>query len=209
MGVPAGHAQAHPRDAGRARQPDGAGGGHEGPARVTARIVLFGATGYTGARTAEALVARGARPVLAGRDPARLGRLADRLGGLETVRADVTDPRSVRGLLGHGDVLVTTVGPFLRLGQAAVDAAVAAGAVYLDSTGEPPFVRRLFEQDGRPRGRHRRGADPGVRAGLRARQPRRGAGADRGGRAGAPRSTSATPWTAPRGRRSPAARWSR
>src|SRR3954469_20004432 len=116
--------------------------------RVTARIVLFGATGYTGARTAEALVARGARPVLAGRDPGRLGALAERLGGLETARADVTDPRSVRGLLGSGDVLVTTVGPFLRLGQAAVDAAVAAGAIYFDPTGEPPFVRRLFEHDG-------------------------------------------------------------
>ena len=117
--------------------------------RVSARIVLFGATGYTGARTAEALAARGAAPVLAGRDPARLAALAERLGGLETARADVTDPASVRALLGRGDVLVTTVGPFLRLGRAAVDAAVDAGAVYLDSTGEPPFVRRLFEDDGR------------------------------------------------------------
>jgi short subunit dehydrogenase-like uncharacterized protein len=116
---------------------------------VSARIVLFGATGYTGARTAEALAARGARPVLAGRDPARLAELAERLGGLETARADVTEPRSLRGLLERGDVLVTTVGPFLQLGQAAVDAAVDAGAVYLDSTGEPPFVRRLFEDDGR------------------------------------------------------------
>jgi short subunit dehydrogenase-like uncharacterized protein len=120
--------------------------------RVTARIVLFGATGYTGARTAEALVARGAHPVLAGRDPARLAELADRLGGVETARADVTDPRSVRALLGTGDVLVTTVGPFLHLGRAAVDAAVDAGAVYLDSTGEPPFVGRVFEDDG-PRAR--------------------------------------------------------
>jgi short subunit dehydrogenase-like uncharacterized protein len=115
---------------------------------VTARIVLFGATGYTGARTAEALVERGARPVLAGRDPARLAELAGRLGGVEIAKADVTDPRSVRDLLETGDVLVTTVGPFLRLGQAAVDAAVDAGAVYLDSTGEPPFVRRVFEDDG-------------------------------------------------------------
>jgi short subunit dehydrogenase-like uncharacterized protein len=115
---------------------------------VSARIVLLGATGYTGARTAEALVDRGARPVLAGRDPGRLAALADRLGGLDTARADVADPRSVRGLLGQGDVLVTTVGPFLRLGRAAVDAAVDAGAVYLDSTGEPPFVRRVFEDDG-------------------------------------------------------------
>jgi short subunit dehydrogenase-like uncharacterized protein len=115
---------------------------------VTARIVLLGATGYTGARTAEALAARGARPVLVGRDPGRLAALARRLGGLETARADVTDPGSVRALLAPGDVLVTTVGPFLRLGRAAVDAAVDAGAVYLDSTGEPPFVRRVFENDG-------------------------------------------------------------
>ncbi|TFV53808.1 saccharopine dehydrogenase NADP-binding domain-containing protein [Blastococcus sp. TF02A_35] len=116
---------------------------------MSARIVLFGATGYTGARTAEALVAAGARPVLAGRDPAKLAALADRLDGVETARADVTDPASVRALLSRGDVLVTTVGPFLQLGRAAVDAAVEVGAVYLDSTGEPPFVRRVFDEAGR------------------------------------------------------------
>ncbi|MGK5111573.1 MULTISPECIES: saccharopine dehydrogenase family protein [unclassified Geodermatophilus] len=115
---------------------------------MTARIVLFGATGYTGGRTAEALVARGARPVLAGRDPDRLAGTAERLGGLETARADAADPASVRALLGDGDVLVSTVGPFLRLGWPAVEAAVDAGAVYLDSTGEPPFLRRVFERAG-------------------------------------------------------------
>ncbi|MCV2490545.1 NAD(P)H-binding protein [Geodermatophilus sp. YIM 151500] len=119
---------------------------------MTARIVLLGATGYTGARTAEALVARGARPVLAGRDPGRLAPLAERLGGLQTAVADVTRPPTVRALIGSGDVLVTTVGPFLQLGEAAVEAAVDAGAVYLDSTGEPPFVRRVFEEFG-PRAR--------------------------------------------------------
>jgi short subunit dehydrogenase-like uncharacterized protein len=112
------------------------------------RIILLGATGYTGARTAEALAGRGARPVLAGRDPDRLGALAERLGGLDTARADVTEPASVRALLEPGDVLVSTVGPFQRLGQPAVDAAIDAGAVYLDSTGEPPFLRRVFEEAG-------------------------------------------------------------
>ena len=115
---------------------------------MSSRIVLLGATGYTGARTAEALVARGARPLLAGRDPGRLAALAERLGGLDTARADVTDPAAVRALLEPGDVLVTTVGPFLRLGEPAVAAATDAGAVYLDSTGEPPFVRRVFEEFG-------------------------------------------------------------
>lgn len=115
---------------------------------MTARIVLFGATGYTGGRTAAAMATRGLRPVLAGRDPARLAALADRLGGLETARADVTDAASVAALVGRGDVLVSTVGPFATLGEAAVTAAVDAGAIYLDSTGEPPFIRRVFEHHG-------------------------------------------------------------
>jgi hypothetical protein len=115
---------------------------------VSARIVLLGASGYTGARTAEALVARGVRPVLAGRNPVKLAPLAERLGGLETAVADVTQPGSLSSLLQRGDVLVTTVGPFLRLGEPAVEAAIDAGAVYLDSTGEPPFIRRVFQHHG-------------------------------------------------------------
>jgi short subunit dehydrogenase-like uncharacterized protein len=113
-----------------------------------AQIVLFGATGYTGGRTAEAMAARGLRPVLAGRDPARLAALAERLGGLETARADVTDEGSVAALVGRGDVLVSTVGPFAKLGGPAVAAAIGAAAVYLDSTGEPPFIRAVHEQHG-------------------------------------------------------------
>jgi short subunit dehydrogenase-like uncharacterized protein len=115
---------------------------------VTPKIVLLGATGYTGARVAEAMTRRGLRPVLAGRDPERLASLAERFGGLPTATADATDPASVRALVDTGDVLVSTVGPFQRYGDAAVSAAVDAGAVYFDSTGEPPFIRRVFEHYG-------------------------------------------------------------
>lgn len=115
---------------------------------MTGQIVLLGATGYTGARVAESLVAGGATPVLAGRSPERLAELAGRLGGARTAVADVADPASVRALVSRGDVLVSTVGPFTRFGGPAVAAAVAAGAIYLDSTGEPPFVREVFEQHG-------------------------------------------------------------
>jgi short subunit dehydrogenase-like uncharacterized protein len=48
---------------------------------MAGRIVLFGATGYTGRLTAQALVDRGARPVLAGRDSGRLEAMAAELGG--------------------------------------------------------------------------------------------------------------------------------
>jgi len=113
-----------------------------------ARIVVFGATGYTGRKTAQALVARGERPVLAGRDAERLAALAADLGGLETATADVARPESVHDLVGEGNVLVATVGPFVRYGRPAVEAAIARRAHYLDSTGEPPFIREVFERYG-------------------------------------------------------------
>jgi short subunit dehydrogenase-like uncharacterized protein len=113
------------------------------------RIVLFGATGYTGRLTAEAMLARGVRPLLAARSRERLETLASELGGgLDVAVADVADPPSVRALVEHGDVLVTTVGPFVRWGSAAAAAASVAGAHYLDSTGEPPFIREVFERYG-------------------------------------------------------------
>ena len=119
--------------------------------------MLFGATGYTGGLVADALARRGSRPLLAGRDPARLRRLADQLGGLETAVADVARPETVGALLSHGDVLVSTVGPFSRWGAPAVEAAIATGATYLDSTGEPAFIRRVFEEWG-PRAAEARAA---------------------------------------------------
>ena len=115
------------------------------------KIVLFGATGYTGRLTAKALTARGADPMLAGRDATALAKLAADLGGARTAVAEVSDPASVRALLDRGDVLVTTVGPFLKFGEPALEAALAAGAHYFDSTGEGPFIRKVFEQDARAR----------------------------------------------------------
>jgi short subunit dehydrogenase-like uncharacterized protein len=111
-------------------------------------IVLLGATGYTGRLVARSLVERGARPLLAGRSAERLGALATRLGGLPTALADVGRPESLRGLLGEQDVLVTTVGPFMARGDPALDAAIGAGATYLDSTGEAPFIYRVFREAG-------------------------------------------------------------
>lgn len=114
------------------------------------RIVVFGATGYTGELIATRLAAAGARPVLAGRSESRLSALADRLGGLEWARADAMRQNTVFDLVGPDDVLVSTVGPFSKWGIPAVRAAVAAGCTYIDTTGEPEFIRRVFEEFGGP-----------------------------------------------------------
>ena len=111
-----------------------------------ARIVLLGATGYTGRLIAERLVSGTAELVLAGRSPEALTALADDVGGgckFAAVRLD--EPRTLTELLEPGDVLVTTVGSFVKYGDVAVSAAVETGAHYLDTTGEAPFVRALFE----------------------------------------------------------------
>jgi short subunit dehydrogenase-like uncharacterized protein len=116
---------------------------------MSGRIVCFGATGYTGRLAAEALAERGERPVLAGRDRNRLDALAAELGGgCDVAVADVGEPATVRALVGAGDVMVATVGPFARWGDAAALAAIDAGAAYIDSTGEPAFIRRVFERFG-------------------------------------------------------------
>jgi short subunit dehydrogenase-like uncharacterized protein len=119
---------------------------------MAGRIVLYGATGYMGALTAQAMVASGARPVLAGRNQGRLSALAARLSqagdGTELETAVAAGPGPLRDLIGAGDVLVSTAGPFMKVGRPVVAAAVDAGAVYLDSTGEPPFIRQVFEEFG-------------------------------------------------------------
>src|SRR5258705_83632 len=100
---------------------------------MAGRIVLFGATGYTGRLVADALVQRGAAPVLAARTAAKLEEMSAALGAL-------VEP---------GDVLVTTVGPFLRFGDPGLNAAIDGQvSAYIDSTGESPFIRRVFEEFG-------------------------------------------------------------
>ena len=120
------------------------------------RIVVLGATGYTGRLTVRALVTRDRRPVLAGRSAARLELLAAELGGLDLAVADVSRPESLREVVESGDVLVSTVGPFARLGDPAALAAIGQNAHYLDSNGEPAFTRRVFERFGP------RAADAGI-----------------------------------------------
>jgi short subunit dehydrogenase-like uncharacterized protein len=115
---------------------------------MAGRIIVFGATGYTGRLVCAQLLARGQRPLLVARDRARVQALAGELGGLESAVADVAQPAALAALAEPGDVLVTTVGPFARWGGAALDAAIGAGAHYIDSTGEPAFIRRVFEREG-------------------------------------------------------------
>ncbi|WP_328344012.1 saccharopine dehydrogenase family protein [Micromonospora sp. NBC_00421] len=117
-------------------------------------IVLFGATGFTGGLTAEYLARHapaGLRWALAGRNPAKLAAVRDRLVGIDPtlaelplLTADVTDAGSLRVVAQATRVLATTVGPYVHHGEPLVAACAAAGTDYLDITGEPEFVDLMY-----------------------------------------------------------------
>ncbi|MBI5895415.1 MAG: saccharopine dehydrogenase NADP-binding domain-containing protein, partial [Desulfobacterales bacterium] len=115
---------------------------------MTPKIVMFCATCYTGYLVAEALVDRGLRPILCGRNVEKLERLSKQIGGLETAICDVNNETGLAALLSKGDILISTVGPFAKYGRTAILAAIQKGAIYLDSTGEPAFIQELFESYG-------------------------------------------------------------
>jgi len=117
-------------------------------------LVLFGATGFTGGLTAEYL-ARNAparlRWALAGRNPAKLEAVRERLAAidprLETMEllvVDAADEAALAEVAKDTRVVVTTVGPYLQLGAPLVAACAGVGTDYVDLTGEPEFVDRMW-----------------------------------------------------------------
>jgi short subunit dehydrogenase-like uncharacterized protein len=125
-------------------QVDRDGHGDKGRLKNMPDILLFGATGYTGKITARALADRGADFAVAGRNPSKLEKLAGETGAADVRVVEAGDVDALTAALGDVKVLVTCVGPFLELGDTAVEAALRAGVHYVDSAGEGPFIERLI-----------------------------------------------------------------
>ena len=121
-------------------------------------VVLFGATGFTGALTAEYLARHGGPSLrwgIAGRSRSKLDAVATRLAEIdgatptpEVITASIDDPASLEAMAESARVVATTVGPYARYGEPVVAACVAGGADYLDITGEPEFVSNIRELHG-------------------------------------------------------------
>lgn len=114
-------------------------------------VLLFGATGYTGRLTAEALARRNADFAIAGRSKDKLETIARNVQPSDVRVAEVGDVEGLTRALSDVKVLCTTVGPFSKLGMTAAEAALRAGVHYLDSTGEASFIKSLLELDDRAR----------------------------------------------------------
>ncbi len=117
-------------------------------------LVLFGATGFTGRLTAEYLARHapsGLRWALAGRNESKLEGVREHLATIDgaladltLLTADVTDDVSLKEIATRARVVITTVGPYLAYGEPLVAACAEAGTDYVDLTGEPEFVDRMY-----------------------------------------------------------------
>lgn len=107
-------------------------------------LVVYGANGATGSRFAEIAAAHGVRPILAGRNRAALERIAGPLG--LDVRVGTLDPGQLDAVCRGARVVLSCMAPYTTSGIPVVEAALRAGAHYVDCTGEPRYVKRLIDE---------------------------------------------------------------
>jgi short subunit dehydrogenase-like uncharacterized protein len=113
---------------------------------LSEQLLIYGANGYTGELVARRAVARGLRPVLAGRSAEAVGALARELG-LSHLAVGLDDPAALgRALAGRAAVL-HCAGPFSRTSRPMAEACLRAGAHYLDITGEIAVFEALHRRD--------------------------------------------------------------
>jgi short subunit dehydrogenase-like uncharacterized protein len=108
--------------------------------------MIYGANGYTGELIAREAVARGMRPILAGRSKAKIERLARELK-LEYRVFDLDSATDIAAQLKGIQVVLLTAGPFSATSQPMVQACIRAGAHYLDITGEIDVFEQVARRD--------------------------------------------------------------
>jgi short subunit dehydrogenase-like uncharacterized protein len=105
------------------------------PLVQTPSLLVYGATGYTGRLIAEEAARAGLHFAVAGRDPVKVAVLASRLGVPGRVFS-LDDPATVRDELRGVRVLLNVAGPFSLTAERLIDASIAEGVNYLDTTAE-------------------------------------------------------------------------
>jgi short subunit dehydrogenase-like uncharacterized protein len=110
--------------------------------------MLYGATGYTGPLIIEEAIARGHRPVLAGRSREKLAELAGRYG-LDYVAFSLDNAQSVAAELRRSGVrlVLHVAGPFIHTSLPMLQACIESGVHYLDITGEIAVYEQTFAHD--------------------------------------------------------------
>ncbi|MBU3066359.1 saccharopine dehydrogenase NADP-binding domain-containing protein [Nocardia sp. NEAU-G5] len=108
------------------------------------RVVVYGASGYTGRLICEYLREYNIPFLAAGRDHGRVKAAIDAVPGIDTVDHEIAEVEHTAAALTEAfrgaSVVLNTVGPFARYGHEVVRACLEIGAHYTDTNGEQNWM---------------------------------------------------------------------
>ncbi|RIJ79103.1 saccharopine dehydrogenase [Nakamurella silvestris] len=119
---------------------------------TTKPVVVYGVSGYTGRLICEYLREYNVPFIAAGRDHDRVAEVVSRIPGIETADHEIVEVEhtveALTELFSGAQVVCNTVGPFIKFGDVVAEAALNAGAHYLDTTGEQDWMLAAKERWG-------------------------------------------------------------
>ena len=120
-------------------------------------VVLYGATSFVGQITAHYLTEflsntkdkNGANVTwaIAGRDEEKLNELQSKLASkVDIIIANSDDAASLNKMTKQSQVIISTVGPYLKYGEPLIKSCVNNGTDYVDLTGEAIFIKDMMDK---------------------------------------------------------------
>lgn len=120
-------------------------------------VVLYGATSFVGKITAHYLTnflsnakdtdGSNVAWAIAGRDQEKLTKLQSQLESeVDIIIANSNDSESLNDMTKQTQVIISTVGPYLKYGEPLIKACTANGTDYVDLTGEAIFIKDMTDK---------------------------------------------------------------
>ena len=113
-------------------------------------LVVYGATGFTGALVAEYLhnEHKAINWAIAGRSESKLDAVKRQLNAdnIPTVVANSDSAEDMQRLAASTRVIISTVGPYAQHGTLLLEACAMEGTHYCDLTGEPQWMAAVYER---------------------------------------------------------------
>jgi short subunit dehydrogenase-like uncharacterized protein len=115
-------------------------------------VLVYGVSGYTGRLVCEYLREYNIPFIAAGRDKKKVQDVVDKIPGIETADYEVVEVEhtveALTKLFKGVRVVSNMVGPFMKYGPEVVEACLAAGCHYTDTTGEQDWVLMCADEWG-------------------------------------------------------------
>ena len=120
-------------------------------------VILYGATSFVGQITAHYLTnflsnaknkdGSNVTWAIAGRDEEKLNELQSKLESkVDIVIANSNDPASLDKMTKQTQVIISTVGPYLKYGEPLIKSCAENGTDYVDLTGEAIFIKDMMDK---------------------------------------------------------------